>query len=89
VDRSYGNLLLCHRFCFVAEAPGNIANPIKELTESIRQIAVKNYSQRIRFEKHNEFGELAKTLNTMAQELEEYNNSNVAKLMMAIKRMEA
>ncbi|MEN6454490.1 MAG: HAMP domain-containing protein, partial [Prolixibacteraceae bacterium] len=82
-------------FCFVIafilllRLPGNIANPIKELTESIRQIAVKNYSQRIRFEKHNEFGELAKTFNTMAQELEEYNNSNVAKLMMAIKRMEA
>ncbi|MGV8138815.1 MAG: ATP-binding protein [Mangrovibacterium sp.] len=82
-------------FCFVIafvlllRLPGNIANPIKELTESIRQIAVKNYSQRIRFETHNEFGELAKTFNTMAQELEEYNNSNVAKLMMAIKRMEA
>jgi PAS domain S-box-containing protein len=69
--------------------PGNIANPISELTESIRQIAAKNYSQRVRFEKHNEFGELAKSFNTMAEELEEYNNSNVARLMMAIKRMEA
>ncbi len=82
-------------FCFIIATilllrlPGNIANPIKELTESIRQIAAKNYSQRIRFETHNEFGELARTFNTMAQELEEYNNSNVAKLMMAIKRMEA
>ncbi|MEL7586327.1 MAG: ATP-binding protein [Prolixibacteraceae bacterium] len=82
-------------FCFIIafvlllRLPGNIANTIRELTESIRQIAAKNYSQRIRFETHNEFGELARTFNTMAQELEEYNNSNIAKLMMAIKRMEA
>lgn len=82
-------------FCFIIafilllRLPGNIANPVSELTESIRQIAAKNYSQRIRFETHNEFGELARIFNTMAQELEEYNNSNVARLMMSIKRMEA
>lgn len=69
--------------------PGNIANPISELTESIRQIAAKNYSQRVHVQKNSEFGELAKSFNTMAQKLEEYNNSNVARLMMAIKRMEA
>ena len=69
--------------------PGNIANPISELTESIRQIAAKNYSQRVHVQKHNEFGELAKSFNTMAEKLEEYNNSNLARMMMAIKRMEA
>jgi len=83
--------ILCFIIAFILllKLPGNIANPIKELTESIRQIAAKNYSQRVRFESHNEFGTLAKTFNTMAEELEEYNNSNIARLMMAIKRMEA
>ena len=30
--------------------PGNIANPIKELTTSIKEIAAQNYSQRVHFE---------------------------------------
>lgn len=75
-------------FILLVRLPGNIANPIKELTESICQIAEKNYSQRVRFETHNEFGELAKSFNSMAEKLEEYNNSNLARMMMAIKRME-
>ena len=83
--------ILCFSIALVLvlSLPGNIANPISELTESIRQIAAKNYSHRVHFENHNEFGELAKSFNTMAEKLEEYNNSNLARMMMAIKRMEA
>jgi NtrC-family two-component system sensor histidine kinase KinB len=69
--------------------PSNIANPIKELTESIKQIAAKNYSQRVHFESNNEFGELATSFNTMAEKLEEYNDSNLATLMIEKKRIEA
>lgn len=68
--------------------PGNIANPIKELTESIKQIAAGNYSQRIHFNKQNEFGELAASFNTMAEKLEEYQASNLQKLMIEKKRIE-
>ncbi|MFS8082336.1 MAG: histidine kinase dimerization/phospho-acceptor domain-containing protein, partial [Ginsengibacter sp.] len=68
--------------------PGNIANPIKELTESIREIAAENYSQRIHFEQHNEFGQLADSFNTMAEKLEEYKVSNLEKLMVEKKRIE-
>ena len=60
--------------------PNNIANPIKELTASIKEIANKNYSQRVHFMNHNEFGDLAKSFNTMAEKLQEYNNSNLYKL---------
>ncbi len=73
---------------FLVNLPSNIANPIKELTESIKQIAAKNYSERVHFESHSEFGQLAKSFNTMAEKLEEYNNSNLAKLMMEKKRIE-
>ncbi|MEO7046507.1 MAG: ATP-binding protein [Ferruginibacter sp.] len=68
--------------------PGNIANPIKELTESIREIAAENYSQRVHFEQHNEFGQLADSFNTMAEKLEEYKVSNLEKLMVEKQRIE-
>ncbi len=68
--------------------PGNIANPIKELTTSIKEIASQNYSRRLHFEKHDEFGELASAFNTMAEKLEEYKAGNLEKLMMEKKRIE-
>lgn len=61
--------------------PANISNPIKELTESIKQIAANNYTQRVNFEAHNEFGELAKSFNLMAAKLSEYKKSNISKLL--------
>jgi signal transduction histidine kinase len=69
--------------------PSNIADPIKELTESIRQIADENYKKRVHFESHNEFGDLAKSFNTMAQKLEEYAESNLEKILKGKKRIEA
>ena len=83
-----GTICFLLAFTLLLNLPGSIANPIKELTESIKEIAAKNYSQRVHFESHNEFGELAKSFNIMAQKLEEYNSSNLAKLMMEKKRIE-
>ena len=75
-------------FTLLVNLPGNIANPIKELTESIKQIAAQNYSRRVHFAKPNEFGELASSFNTMAEKLEEYKAGNLEKLMMEKKRIE-
>jgi PAS domain S-box-containing protein len=83
-----GTMCFLIAFILLVNLPSNIANPIKELTESIRQIASKNYSERVHFESHSEFGQLAKSFNTMAEKLEEYNNSNLAKLMMEKQRIE-
>ncbi|HWY38738.1 MAG TPA: ATP-binding protein [Bacteroidia bacterium] len=83
-----GTLSFLLAFILLVNLPGSIANPIKELTGSIKQIAAKNYSQRVNFEDHNEFGELAESFNVMAEKLEEYNNSNLAKIMMEKKRIE-
>lgn len=69
--------------------PSNIADPIQKLTASIKQIASSNYKERVFLDKHDEFGELAQSFNTMAQKLEEYNNSHLAKLMRQKKRIEA
>lgn len=83
-----GTLCFLIAFVLLVNLPSNIANPIQELTESIQQIAAKNYSERVHFESHSEFGQLASSFNTMAEKLEEYNSSNLAKLMMEKKRVE-
>ncbi|SEL10369.1 sensor histidine kinase [Parapedobacter koreensis] len=75
-------------FILLVNLPGNIANPIKELTESIKQIAAQRYGERVHFEGHSEFGELARSFNTMAQKLEEYANSKLDKLLMEKKRID-
>lgn len=83
-----GTLCFLIAFSLLVNLPSNIANPIRMLTDSIKQIADKNYSERVHFESHNEFGELARSFNTMAQKLEEYSNSSLAKLMMEKQRIE-
>lgn len=83
-----GTLCFLIAFNLLVNLPNNIANPIKELTDSIKEIANKNYSQRVNFMNHNEFGDLAKSFNTMAEKLQEYNNSNLYKLSFEKKRLE-
>jgi len=68
--------------------PSNIANPIRELTFSIHQIAKQNYRERVRFEGNSEFGELAKSFNTMAEKLQEYSESRLDKILKGKKRIE-
>ncbi|MFH6971942.1 HAMP domain-containing sensor histidine kinase [Flavobacterium petrolei] len=83
-----GTLCFLIAFNLLVNLPNNIANPIKELTDSIKEIANKNYWQRVNFMNHNEFGDLAKSFNTMAEKLQEYNNSNLYKLSFEKKRLE-
>lgn len=74
-------------FCFVValavlfRLPGIITKPIKELTLSIKKIATNDYQHRVNFEGSNELDELARSFNEMASKLEEYNKSNIAKLL--------
>jgi NtrC-family two-component system sensor histidine kinase KinB len=83
-----GTLCFLIAFILVINLPGNIANPIRELTISIKEIAGKNYKERVHFESHNEFGELAHAFNVMAQKLEEYDNSKLARILIEKKRIE-
>ncbi len=75
-------------FTMLMNFPGYIANPISKLTEGIKQVANKNYSQRIHLEKGDEFGELAEAFNLMAQKLDDYNNSNLAKIIFQKTRID-
>lgn len=73
---------------FILNFPGYIANPVKKLTEGIKQIAARNYSQRIYLKKGDEFGELADAFNIMAQKLDNYEHSNLAKIIFEKKRID-
>ncbi|WP_371742311.1 HAMP domain-containing protein [Flavobacterium sp. 7E] len=83
-----GTLCFLIAFNLLVNLPNNIANPIKELTTSIQEIANKNYSERVRFLQHSEFGDLARCFNVMAEKLEEYNNSSLYSLYFEKKRLE-
>ena len=74
--------ILCFLIAFnlLVNLPTNIANPIRELTQSIKEIANKNYSERVHFMNHNEFGDLAKSFNSMAEKLQEYSSGSLHKL---------
>lgn len=74
---------------FIINFPAYIANPITQLTEGIRAIANKNYEQRIHIESEDEWGEMARAFNTMAQKLDEYEHSNLAKILFEKARAEA
>ena len=75
-------------FTFIMNFPGYIANPIIQLTKSIKSIANKKYEERLHFERKDEFEELAEAFNKMAEKLDEYEHSNLAKLLFEKKRIE-
>ncbi|MEO5776047.1 MAG: ATP-binding protein [Flavobacterium sp.] len=83
-----GTLCFLIAFNLLMNLPNNIANPIKELTTSIKEIANGNYKERVHFMNHNEYGDLAKSFNIMAKKLEEYSSSNLHKLTFEKKRLE-
>ncbi len=75
-------------FTFIFNLPGIISDPISSLAEGIRAIAGKNYKKRIFLRQGDEFGELANAFNTMAEKLDEYENSNLAQIKFEKSRIE-
>ncbi|NCI52029.1 HAMP domain-containing protein [Sediminibacterium roseum] len=74
---------------FVYNFPGYIANPIVTLTEGIKAIAGKKYSERIHLNRKDEFGEMAAAFNNMAEELDKFEHSNLARILFEKQRAEA
>jgi PAS domain S-box-containing protein len=83
-----GALCFLIAFVLLVNLPSSIANPITELSDSIKQIANQNYKKRVFFSGHREFGELADSFNTMAEKLEEYADSKLDKLLKSKKRID-
>jgi Signal transduction histidine kinase len=66
-----------------------VASPIAKLTEAIKAIANKKYGERIHMDRKDEFGDLANAFNTMAERLDEYEHSNLSKILFEKRRAEA
>lgn len=75
-------------FTFVYNFPGYIANPVKKLTEGIKAISGKQYNLRIHLDRTDEFGEMAVAFNQMAEELDKYEHSNLARILFEKQRAE-
>jgi two-component system, NtrC family, sensor histidine kinase KinB len=75
-------------FTFLFNFPSLVASPVASLTDGIKAIANKNYSQRIHLNRKDEFGDLANAFNSMAERLDEYEHSNFSKIMFEKQRAE-
>lgn len=85
---SLGTVCFLIAFILLFNLPQTIAEPINQLTFSIRQIADKNYSERVHFKGSEEFSSLAESFNIMAEKLQEYESSSLSKQLMDKKRIE-
>ncbi len=68
--------------------PSYIVDPIHELIRRIKEIANRNYDQSLEFHTGDEYEELADAFNKMARKLQEYENSNLDRIMSEKKRVE-
>ncbi|MBK6929356.1 MAG: HAMP domain-containing protein [Saprospirales bacterium] len=75
-------------FVFLLNFPGYFADPIRQLTEGIKEIAEGNYTQRIHLKRTDEFGELVSAFNDLAAKLDAYEHSNLARIMFEKRRLE-
>lgn len=57
-----------------------ITRPIKELLVGVKNIAAKNFKQRIDLPLRGELGELISSFNLMAEKLENYNEQNIEEI---------
>lgn len=83
-----GTLMFLILFSFSVNFPGFISDPLNRLLEGIREIARKNYKLRIHFDKNDEFAEVANAFNDMAYRLDEWENSNISRIMSEKLRIE-
>ena len=75
-------------FTFIFNLPGIVSGPIQSLSDGIKEIANKNYSKRIYLKQKDELGDLALAFNSMAEKLDLYEHSNIAKMQFEKSRIE-
>lgn len=74
---------------FIYNFPSVVVTPIHKLIEAVKEISAKNYRHRIRMDNKDEFGQLADAFNDMSARLEEFESSNLNKLIFEKSRAEA
>jgi signal transduction histidine kinase len=81
-------ILILVSFTFIFNLPGIISGPIQSLSDGIKEIANKNYGKRIYLKQKDELGDLAIAFNSMAEKLDLYEHSNLAKMQFEKSRIE-
>lgn len=81
-------VLVIVTFTFIINFPSVISDPIRILSDGITEIALRNYGKRIYLKQKDEFGDLANAFNEMAEKLDEYEHSSLAKIMFEKSRIE-
>ena len=74
---------------FSVNFPSVVVTPVKKFTEAIKEISAGNYSHKIHLENKDEFSSLANAFNNMSERLEEFESSNLNKLIFEKSRAEA
>ncbi len=75
-------------FTFLYNFPSSVAGPVASLKEAIKAIAAKDYKHRVNVDNKDEFGALAAAFNSMAERLDEYEHSNLSKILFEKQRAE-
>lgn len=68
--------------------PRSFTRPIRELTEGIVEVSNQNYDNRLSFSAKSEFGKVADSFNSMAEQLSTFRKSSVAKIMATKRSLE-
>ncbi|MEK7257856.1 MAG: histidine kinase dimerization/phospho-acceptor domain-containing protein, partial [Bacteroidota bacterium] len=68
--------------------PNYVAKPVQEVTDSIKQVAAGNYTERIHLDYKDEFGDMVQSFNSMAEALEYYDKMNVSQIVSEKQRNE-
>jgi len=84
-----GALFLIISLVLLFNIPASIAHPLELLTNSVKEISLKNYSLRVDYKKKDEFGLLAESFNILAEKLTEYEKINISKILHEKKRIDA
>lgn len=75
-------------FSFSVNFPSFVINPLNTLLLGIRSVAAGDYRQRIHFENNDEFADVGKAFNEMAQRLNDWENSNLSSILSEKQRIE-
>lgn len=68
--------------------PRSFTRPIKELKEGIMQVSNENYNNRLNFSPNSEFGDVADSFNSMAEQLATFKQSSMSKIIATKRYLE-
>ncbi len=68
--------------------PKSFNRPIKELTDGIIEVSKQNYDNRLNFDEKSEFGQVAESFNSMAEQLATFRKSSLAKIIATKRYLE-